>query len=127
MPTILRNHYTKGSARERLREFRPRSPERRVMLIKLPNGDLVDSGDVVAVKALEAVYVPDRVEVTLADDTVIAIPTTDFEDARTLRDFIVEGLDRAGELVPDLETADEDNCALCHGGDCNGSCGVGFE
>src|SRR5262249_13260348 len=100
------------------KQFRPLYRERRVMLLKLPNGDLIDSADVVGVQALEAVYVPDRVEITLADDTVIAIPATDLVDARGLRDFIIEGLDQAGELVPDRDTGDETGGA----GGCNGAC-----
>jgi hypothetical protein len=100
------------------------APERRVMLIKLPNGDLIDGADVVGVQALEAVSIPDRVEVALADDTVIAIPATDLEDAASLRDVIVAGLDDAGELVLEVAAGvsddDEDRVGGLLG--CNGAC-----
>ena len=41
-----------------------------------------------------------------------------------MRDFVVEGLDAADELVPDLETAVEDDDVFCRGGNCDGSCAV---
>jgi hypothetical protein len=79
------------------------------MLIKLPNGDLIESSDVSSLKAKQATFVPDRVVLEMFDGDAVTLECQEFEEAKALRDAIADGVDAAGECVLDMIEGEPDD------------------